>query len=56
MYILAIIAVNAIFIYLRYLEPDAKKTVTIMHVFFGTLQLVYLLPKIVSDRSKAKDK
>lgn len=47
-YILAIIVVNVVFIYLRYLLPDNKSIVTGMHVFFGSVQLMYTIPKILS--------
>jgi len=47
-YIVSILTVNLVFLYLRTLEaPDQRKTITLFHVLFGTIQLVYLLPKII---------
>ncbi len=50
-YIGAIIAVNVVFLYLRTrVAPGEQKLITGMHVFFGGLQAVYLLPKIFRNK------
>ncbi len=46
-YIVAIIAVNIVFLYIRTLV-DNRTTITIFHDLFGSLQLGYLLPRIVA--------
>jgi nitrogen fixation protein FixH len=50
-YIGAIIAVNVVFLYLRTTtDPGERKLITGMHVFFGVVQAVYLLPKIFRNK------
>lgn len=50
-YVGAIFAVNFVFLYLRTItEPNDRKLITSMHLFFGVLQAAYLLPKIFRNK------
>lgn len=51
MRILAIITVNLVFWFLIYSSPE-NKVIIGMYVFFGTLQLIFVVPKIVKDLKK----
>ncbi|MCF8449475.1 MAG: hypothetical protein K9G49_06345 [Taibaiella sp.] len=51
MRILAIITVNLVFWYLIYSSPG-NKVIIGMYVFFGTLQLIFVVPKIIRDLKK----
>jgi hypothetical protein len=54
-YVLAILAVNIIFIYLRSSALGKEiRLVTYGYIFFGTLQLIYVVPKIMSNISQIK--
>ena len=48
-YILAIVAVNVVFLYLRQVTPNNTRMITGMHIFFGTVQLIYVVPKIIGN-------
>ncbi|MBL7692689.1 MAG: hypothetical protein JNM41_13945 [Flavipsychrobacter sp.] len=50
-YVVAIFAVNFVFLYLRTItDPKDGKIITGMHLFFGVLQAAYLLPKIFRNK------
>ena len=51
MRILAIITVNLVFWFLIYSSPE-NKVIIGMYLFFGILQLIYVLPKIIRDLKK----
>ena len=49
--IAAIIVANLVFWYLIYSSPE-NKVIIGMYVFFGTLQLILVVPKIIRDLKK----
>lgn len=54
-YSLAIIIVNVIFLWIRHLASAKERTwVMNMHIFLGILQLIYTIPKIISEVKKIK--
>ena len=54
-YIVSIILFHGVMFYVRSIVDGApRQLATLMHVFFGLLQLIYIVPKLIVYRTKGR--